>query len=440
MTSTFLIEINKLKNIQTNLEKTEQILLEYLHKHGLIEVIDFYDNLEIERKKEINFIQTEIINMLTLLNKFKSLPTTTEKEHLDYKRTKREMILLAENIKHLHHKTNDYIEKLKQNEKKFHDDVRHFEYKIGEWEKHASLVWSNPNRANEKIDENISSFLTFLSQHGGHSNGWSSDDHNLFLKARSRCRNIEELCTYLHSILPDVSEEEIELHEKWYLKYLELKEKQKEAIKIWRKAKSAVVTQQKVINNTTIRVASAYNQTKRVSRHEIKEKLEKWKQEKLQKIQQESILNHEAEKQKKEIEYKDKLKHDEIKRAIDNWKLAKLEKEELQLHEKHILEKKQRLFKSAMANRLIKEFQIQDAVFVRRRIETCKPKIGCLERVANTVHATRDPSRLLRPTKQWISRIKSCTGDSTPIKNSTTIKTIQRLGMPEWRKGVAASR
>lgn len=80
-----------------------------------------------------------------------------------------------------------------------------------------------------------------------------------------------------------------------------------------------------------------------------------------------------------------------------------------------------------MANRLIKEFQIQDAVFVRRRIESCKPKINCLQRVASSVHATRDPSRLLRPTKQWISRIKTSVEDCTHVENSTTIKTIQRL-------------
>lgn len=62
------------------------------------------------------------------------------------------MILLAENIKSIHHKTNDYIDKLKQNEKKYYDDVKHFEYKIGDWEKQNSLVWSNP-RTNDKIDE-----------------------------------------------------------------------------------------------------------------------------------------------------------------------------------------------------------------------------------------------------------------------------------------------
>lgn len=75
----------------------------------------------------------------------------------------------------------------------------------------------------------------------------------------------------------DVSEEEIKLHETWYLKYLELKQKQKEAIKTWRKSKSAVVTQTKPVNSTTVRVASAYSHRKKVSRHEIKEKLEKWK-------------------------------------------------------------------------------------------------------------------------------------------------------------------
>ncbi|KRT79296.1 hypothetical protein AMK59_7533 [Oryctes borbonicus] len=273
---------------------------------------------------------------------------------------------------------------------------------------------------------------------GGHSNGWTPDDHNLFLKARSKCCDIDELCSYLHTILPDISEDEIRVHEKWYLKYLELREKQKHAIKIWRKAKSATAPRNKLKETAIKRVTSAYNPMKAFNKQEIKEKLDKWRQEKLEKSQQRKMLNDEMEKRKKETEQKNKQKHKEVKKTIENWKLAKLEKEEVQLYEKHFMEKQQRLFKSAMANRLIKEFQSQDAVFVKRRIESCNPRIKSIERYPNTVNVVRDPSRVLKPTKQWISRVKSREGSYN--SSSTTIKTIQKLRVPEWRKNGGISR
>ncbi|GJQ80236.1 hypothetical protein Trydic_g23810 [Trypoxylus dichotomus] len=439
MTSNFLSESNKLRNIQLNLEKNEQILLENLTKHGATKIVELHEKLEMDRKKELNIIQTELRNMLTSLNKFKSLPVATdrEKENLDYKQTKREMILLGENIKYVNYKTKEYICKLKEDEKYFCDDVRRYECKVSEWEKHANLTQSSL-KSTETIDQNITDFLTFLTKYGGHTNGWSPEDHNLFLKAQSKCSNTDELCSYLHTILPDISEDEIRAHEKWYLKYLELREKQKQALKIWRSTKSATVPQNKSKESTVKRVTSAYSQIKTLNKQEVKERLDKWRQEKFERNQQKQIVIGEMERRRKETELKNKEKHREVKKIIENWKLAKLEKEEGQLYEKHSLEKKQRLFKSAMANRLIKEFQSNDTVFMKRRIESCKPRIKNIERSSNTIYATRDPSRLLKPTKQWISRIKSREGSYN--SKSTTIKTIQKLGIPEWRKNGAISR
>lgn len=49
MKMTFVSEANKLKNIQINLEKSEQILFEHLRKHGETKIVEFNQVLEMER-------------------------------------------------------------------------------------------------------------------------------------------------------------------------------------------------------------------------------------------------------------------------------------------------------------------------------------------------------------------------------------------------------
>lgn len=60
------------------------------------------------------------------------------------------------------------------------------------------------------------------------------------------------------------------------MKYLELKEKEKEAIKVWRKSKSAVLPN-KITKENDKRIASAYNKLTTINRQDIKEQIERWK-------------------------------------------------------------------------------------------------------------------------------------------------------------------
>lgn len=44
--------------------------------------------------------------------------------------------------------------------------------------------------------------MDFVNKSKGHENGWASEDHQLFLKLRSKNKNIDELAINLHRLLP----------------------------------------------------------------------------------------------------------------------------------------------------------------------------------------------------------------------------------------------
>lgn len=107
--------------------------------------------------------------------------------------------------------------------------------------------------------QEVQDFVQFVEKSGGHENGWTSEDHQLFLKMRAKMKTINEVAQFIHKLLPgfkknvkflytciifllsDISEEEVVEHEHWYIKYCQLKEKQKLAIMAWKSAKKNVL-------------------------------------------------------------------------------------------------------------------------------------------------------------------------------------------------------
>ncbi|XP_022915420.1 coiled-coil domain-containing protein 112-like [Onthophagus taurus] len=442
MTSTFLAEANKLKNLQLTLEKNEQVLLEHIKKNGDTHIIEFHEELSSSRKKEMEHVWLEYKNIVNPLNKFKSLISKDPVEIIsDLNQIKREMFLFGKNIKHSKIRTKECLEKLYEQERELVDEIKLYEQKIVHWGRHVNVSETvyDKNKKNS-VDKNVTDFLSFLSKHGGHTNGWNVEDHSLFLKAKSRCKNVNELCEYIHALLPDISKEEIESHEKWYTNYLELKRKHKEAIKNWRKVKSAIPPIQhnnKVnmnVNDDQNRIKSAYSKEK-FNKEEMQQRLKQWKQEKEEKLETEKIIRNEMKRRQQEIDERKKERQEEMKTAVQKWKMERLEKEQIKNFEKFESEKQQKVFRSTMANRLIKEFQSQDELFVRRRKELCQPKTKSFDKLpVCNINVPRDPRRLLKPTKQWIARLK--TTDDLRKVEKPDIKSIPKLGIPNWRKNL----
>lgn len=50
--------------------------------------------------------------------------------------------------------------------------------------------------------QEIQDFVKFVEKSGGHENGWTSEDHQLFLKIRAKYKTIDEVAKFIHKLLP----------------------------------------------------------------------------------------------------------------------------------------------------------------------------------------------------------------------------------------------
>lgn len=80
------------------------------------------------------------------------------------------------------------------------------------------------------------------------------------------------------------------------------------------------------------------------------------------------------------------------------------------------------MIRSRQANKLIKEFQKQDYLYINRKREFAKMRSNSIEVTVPKVVAPRDPERLLKPTKQWLKRTQSL-----PSKTTGDICNIQQV-------------
>lgn len=77
----------------------------------------------------------------------------------------------------------------------------------------------------------------YTNSHAGHTENWSDEDHLLFVRLRKKCSNIPALIAAIQAKCPDLTAEIIVNHEAWYKIYLNLREKQRWAVREWRKQK-----------------------------------------------------------------------------------------------------------------------------------------------------------------------------------------------------------
>ena len=72
---------------------------------------------------------------------------------------------------------------------------------------------------------------------GGHTGGWEQLDHNLFVKLRKKFKAKAEFIDEFTLLVAIKSRQQVESHEEWYKKYLNLNEIKKKSIKHWRENK-----------------------------------------------------------------------------------------------------------------------------------------------------------------------------------------------------------
>lgn len=131
----------------------------------------------------------------------------------------------------------------------------------------------------------------------------------------------------------------------------------------------------------------------------------------------------------KEIERNElrKKRNEEIKRHINQWKVSKLFKIEMEKMTIEQMQKKEKTLKAVQANKLIKQFQSQDDVYIqRKKILHLRDRARSEETIRPKITAPRDPERLLKPTKTWILKLKQDQESAKEVP-VCSIRNIERL-------------
>lgn len=153
--------------------------------------------------------------------------------------------------------------------------------------------------------------------------------------------------------------------------------------------------------------------------------------EKQQKLQQDNENKLKAEyerrnKWKNEKKMKREMKN-EMKHDVGQWRASKQAQEKAEKLEIEVMSLKEKEQKIMLANALIREFQKQDSLYIMRRINKHSTRISNLNPPREKGHKQyRDPERIFKATRQWLSRISS--SDSNEYIGSSCNNTLFNKG------------
>ncbi|KAJ9575979.1 hypothetical protein L9F63_007168, partial [Diploptera punctata] len=257
-------------------------------------------------------------------------------------------------------RTNDEsFQRLSEEESILTDEIMFLESKTDEWNqpinnsvlkpvvKSISKSYiSNTDNTRKEILE----FQKFLQDHGGHTGGWSEEDHLLFLRLRNKSKGKITFLSLLRQHFPDISADAMLLHEEWYQQYENLKEKQREAIKDW-KATKMVNTCAQTTDIKQKKVESKEDAEKK------KQKILEWKRT-LQLKKELENKKHWEEKQKELEREKKRREIQELKKAeVERYKEDKLNEQHTKMVLKQMKELQELEQRAAQANTLLKGFR-----------------------------------------------------------------------------------
>ncbi|XP_056644874.1 coiled-coil domain-containing protein 112-like [Diorhabda sublineata] len=435
-----LNEINKLMCFQQSLEKSILNTINNLRKFSNEDIVEIYLTQEKQREEEKDLLQLEMKQITDkLYNKKEFLKSNGTLNSSDLEQFKNEMISIQDSIRN--GKINCKL-KLKTLNIEYIDIIQDVDYYTGKM-----LEWSEPNNIkdllNVKVDYNrrsndlkcveVREFMDFIRKSGGHENGWSKDDHQLFIKFRNKFKDTAVVCQKINEIFPDKSIEDVKSHDEWYKRYLLLKKNKQEALKRWQDSKNKktrlVITQNNIPNNKIVL---------KQPQEDLKEKLKKWQSEREAKMRNSLLMDELKEERKRELDNLRKKKNEEVKKAVKEWKAIKISLEQENQLKRKYLEEQEKKRKAAEANKLIKQFQTQDDYHIlkmkqhKKRLEVLLPVRSKSSHVAQ-----RDPDRILKPTRQWINRVHD--ENIYPTVPVIPLKKLPKLRVPDWRKNTVGS-
>ncbi|KAF5275252.1 hypothetical protein FQA39_LY06912 [Lamprigera yunnana] len=425
--SSFINDINKLRSVEQHLENQENALVHGISKSSEnTELCNLYKEMQKSRKSQQEELQKSITQILEPLHMMKNSLRSGDLRKIDIKLLRKGLTGMQSSIKNLNESSKASLDALIKQEDTLWEELQTSKHKVEKWE-HRIPFAPKPSKTTISIPNNIprevKEFMDFVALTGGHENGWKIDDHALFLKTRIKFKDIDRTTKVIHALLPDITEDAVIAHEKWYLKYVELKEKQKCAIKDWRANK--INSKRSIsVNNSPEKVPEKNSHLETVEKEKMREKLLAWKNEKLEQMKFEKEQKQKVIAKQKALEQLRKVRQEDLKVQVNEWKCIQKnveeekrikEEEELQLQRKRALK----------ANKLIKEFQSQDELFIQHKLQLLHSQIKLPQIFSKKNNNIRVDSKFLKPTHQWIMRKYSNNEDI--YGNRLNIETVPKL-------------
>lgn len=260
-----LCELVKLKSQQKYLESSQlQIHLNECSSEDyatLTEINNLQEQLQTQILTFKLSLKNDLENVSSKISSFKELIANPNdillhntKEYRDH------IILIDQTFRNTHQSNIEHLSRLKEEYCDLETNVLPANYLLNETIKICPNI-ANVSRAGmvRPIDKDdnvdIKKFDDFLVSNNGHTGGWNDEEHFLFLKLKTKYKeNIDQIVMSIQHIsggkfknvilifilflyfpfLSDKTEEDIRNHNQWYVKYVELKEKKRAAIKNWK--------------------------------------------------------------------------------------------------------------------------------------------------------------------------------------------------------------
>ncbi|XP_074138088.1 coiled-coil domain-containing protein 112 [Sminthopsis crassicaudata] len=454
----FIRTAEKLKNQVANIEKDKNGHL-YNKKNDFR--IDFIVLEELEHKL-VNNRKTERAQIQQHLAKMHNNVKRLQQQLKDVKSTPEFVEKLREMMEEIENAINTFKEDQRQiyedlikEEKITSNELNALEKKIETWAlsnsrtersfKVPSSRFSLDTVMLNNLPEEVVEFEKFLQQAGGRQGGWDDYDHQYFLKVRNKHKGKPSYMKEVLEYLPGRTEDEVQLHEKWYQKFLSLEERKKEFIQKWKakkqqeKKEMLETKSEEILRSNDLQQEDSQKQ-KEEQRKKQKLAIEAWKKQKIVELsmKQTSQLKEEEEKERKQQKEHQRQSH--LKLLLEKHTQQKKEQEELLKLEKEMKEKTEREERRKTALNEITKFQERDLhkleLKILERQAKKNEKIEKERRLAKLrekveVNVSRDPSRLYKLTKGWEERTKERgpTG-AGPLLN------IPHRAIPTWRQGL----
>ncbi|XP_038625912.1 coiled-coil domain-containing protein 112 [Tachyglossus aculeatus] len=292
------------------------------------------------------------------------------------------------------------------------------------------------------LPKEVVKFEKFLQHTGGRQGGWDVDDHQTFMKVKTKHRRktsyIEEVLEYL----PGKTREDVQQHETWYQEYLLLERSKKESIQKW-KAEKQLKREEILKPKKVLKIDKTQQELVQKQKEEAREKqkmaVEAWKRQKMVEMAMKHDLQFKEEEKHKRKQQKDRQSQLQVKQLLEKY-TEKKKQEEFLRHEKEMRKKSEKEARRKSSVDEISKFQERDLhkhefkMLVKQAKEEEKAererRLSKLRQKVE-VNVSRDPSRLHRLTKGWEEKVK----EKRPV-NEGPLMTIPHRAVPTWRQGL----